>query len=167
MIGKYKGPRLDNWATPPELIEALKRTVGINFDLASNGANSVCEECFEHPFADALALPWPQAYTCFLNPPFSQANAFFRKAAEETKNGVRLVALYKSNNLEIDTWQSWILPHAQWILMLNKRTAFVPPSNYEGEEHGPGFSCALIFFNVGFNKEWLNYGTPICRLSPV
>lgn len=166
-IGKYKGPRLDNWGTPPELIDALKRTVGINFDLASDGANAVCEECFEHPFADALELPWPKDRVCFLNPPFSQANAFFRKAAEETKKGAGLVALYKSNNMETDTWQNWILPHAALVLLLNRRTAFVPPKDYQGEEHGPGFSCALIFYNLTIPRELLAYGRSICSISSV
>lgn len=167
-IGKYKGPRLDNWGTPPELIEALKRTVGINFDLASNGTNAVCEECFEHPFADALYLAWPTDRVCFLNPPFSQANEFFQKAhVEVALSKVKLVALYKSNNMETDTWQNKILPFANAVLLLNRRTAFVPPKDYQGEEHGPGFSCAFIFYNLTIPRELLAYGTPICRLSPV
>jgi phage N-6-adenine-methyltransferase len=168
MIGKYKGPRLDNWGTPPSIIDALKATVGINFDLASNGLNAKCEDFFEHPFADALNLAWPTDRICFLNPPFSQANAFFWRAAIETSvAGVKLVALYKSNNMETETWQKWILPHANSVLLLNRRTAFVPPSDYKGDEHGPGFSCALIFYNLTIPRELMAYGTPICRLSPV
>lgn len=157
--GKYQGPRLDDWSTPDPLIEIIAKLTGATFDLACEEHNRRFPNGFIHPRQDALLLDWPTDQVGFLNPPFSQAKPFFEKAASERWRGAKLMALYKSNNLETATWQEWILPNADWILLLNKRTRFIPPPHFDGEEHGPGFSCALISYGLPATREWRRHGT--------
>lgn len=157
--GKYQGPRLDNWGTPDKIVNLVATLTGATFDLACEEHNRRFPNGFIHPHQDALALPWPKDQVCFLNPPFSQAADFFQKAASERWRGVKLMALYKSNNLETATWQDWILPNADWFLFLNQRSRFIPPPDFEGDLHGPGFSCALISFGIPATREWRQHGT--------
>jgi hypothetical protein len=159
MIGKYKGPRLDNRGTPLHIIGAAKAIAGASFDLACDQNNLQFEGGFIFPDSDALKLDWPKDRVCFLNPPFSQANEFFRRAAEQRWQGTKLLALYKSNNLETKTWQDWILPGCDWVLFLNQRTSFIPPPDYTDQEHGPGFSCALISYGIPMDRRWRQFGT--------
>jgi phage N-6-adenine-methyltransferase len=135
----YKGLRSDEWGTPPELLQAIGLT----------DAFDVCASAENHKFPkywtkenNCLSRDWPLDQWCWMNPPFSQAYAFFKKAANEAANGVRIVAIYKASNLETKTWQEVIFPYADKILILNKRTEYVGAGG-----RGVPFGSALIFYN--------------------
>ena len=136
----YKGSRCDEWGTPPELLQAIGLTDALD----------VCASAENHKFPnywtkedDCLSRDWPLDQWCWMNPPFSQANAFFKKAANEAERGVRIMAIYKASNLEIKTWQEVIFPTASAILFLNKRTEYIG-----GGGKGVPFGSAIIYFNM-------------------
>ena len=138
----YKGGRCDEWGTQPELLEKL----GIKdaFDVCASAENAKFPEYWTVN-DDALSREWPLGRVCFMNPPFSKAEAFFKKAAKEAARGVQVVSIYKATNLETKTWQGAILPHCDGVLFLKGRTEYVRP-----DEKGRGvpFGSAIIFYNV-------------------
>ena len=136
----YKGSRCDEWGTPPELLQAI----------ALINAFDVCASAENHKFPaywtkedDCLSRDWPLDQWCWMNPPFSQAHTFFKKAAKEAARGVKIVAIYKASNMESKTWQEAIFPHATCMLLLKGRTEYVG-----GGGKGVPFGSAIIYFNA-------------------
>lgn len=79
---KNRIPLKDDWATPPEFLEELKKEFGEMFD-----------PCPLHSKFDGLKIPWKK--TNFINPPYSRKlkELFIRKAFEESKKGKICVML--------------------------------------------------------------------------
>jgi phage N-6-adenine-methyltransferase len=144
----YKGPRSDLWETPPEIIAELK-SIGCNFDVASNGENAKFDHFFDANFFDAMVESWPKDRVCFLNPPFSRAREFVEKTVCEAKRGVKIALLYKASNLETAIWQKWIFPNASAIIFLERRVNFISPIGEKANQ--PPFGCAIAFFNIPFD----------------
>jgi phage N-6-adenine-methyltransferase len=136
----YSGNKLDDWETPKELFEKLDSIFEFSFDLAASEKNKKTKKFFSVK-EDSLSQDWNDIFgTAFLNPPFSKAKSFFKKASE-SKNPI--VAIYKSANVESQTWQDFIFPHAQ-VFFLRGRV------NFEGKENAtsPTFGSALIFYRT-------------------
>lgn len=139
----YAGSRCDEWGTPLELIALL----GLKEDTLD-----VCASAENHKFAqywtkedDCLNRDWPREQWCWMNPPFSQALSFFKKAAHEAAKGSKIVAIYKASNLETEVWQDVIFTNASAVLFLKGRTNYVT-----GQDNSKGvpFGSAIIYFNM-------------------
>lgn len=142
----YKGDRRDDWRTPQKLWNCLNNEYVFQTDLAADFENTKCINHYYTVESNTLVAEWPKDQVCWLNPPFSQAEAFFKKCAREAGNGIKIVAIYKSANLETKTWQRWILPNADWVYFLDKRVNY---DDHEGNPtNGVPFGSAIIGFNV-------------------
>ncbi len=73
-IKLFGSRKTDNWQTPKDLIEELKKE--FNFTL---------DPCPLHPLTDGLEIPWKG--NVFVNPPYSQISKWLEKAHEELKKG--------------------------------------------------------------------------------
>lgn len=153
----YKGPKSDEWETPQDLIDMLNRSYRFKYDLAATKENAKAETYFTKE-TDSLAKSWNGLNgTSWLNPPFSLAKEFFKKASE-SKN--RIVAIYKSSNMETEVWQKYIFPYAR-VHVLSKRLNYVT----DGEEkNGVTFGSALIFYRVAPRAVWLPEGTTLVKV---
>lgn len=143
----YKGKRSDEWQTPNFLWEWLNFIYRFQFDLAASQTNKKVDNYFSKK-NNALIHNWSfiQGYS-WMNPPFSLAEEFFKKASE-SKNPI--VAIYKCSNMETKTWQKYILPHAL-VHVLDKRVNYEIPN--EPKRNGVPFASALILYRV---KKGLN-----------
>ena len=142
----YEGSRSDEWGTPRDLLDAL----GLKADRLD--VLDVCASADNHKFPgywtkedDCLSRDWPKEQWIWMNPPFSQAHAFFKKAVKEAARGCWIVCIYKASNMETKTWQELILPHASSILILKGRTNYV--TGAERSDNVP-FGSAIIYFNA-------------------
>ena len=152
MLPIYKGSKSDEWETPQELITRIKLFYPISFDLAATKENAKAKQCFTKA-DNSLKQNWDEIQgISWLNPPFSKANQFFQKAAQ-SKN--QIIAIYKASNLETDTWQRWILPHAK-IHFINKRVNYLDKN--KPMRNGVPFGSALIFFRIDPNPKHLPKG---------
>ena len=77
---KRQNPPREDWCTPPELVEKVRRVMGsIDLDPCSNAQSKVgAKFAFVHPQADGLISPWNYVMgrkieTVFVNPPYSRA----------------------------------------------------------------------------------------------
>lgn len=153
----YKGSKSDEWETPQALIDFLNRGYKFSFDLAASEKNAKFPMYFTKE-NDALSKPWNKIKgTAWMNPPFSLAKEFFKKASE-SKN--RIIAIYKSANMETEAWQKYIFPFAK-VHVLSKRLNYVT----DGEEKsGVTFGSALIFYRVPPRAVWLPEGTTLVKV---
>jgi len=84
-----KGESKQDYATPPEFIQAVERRYGsIVFDLAASARNTKHEDYYSlERGTDSLSQPWHQATkktgTLWLNPPFSDIAPWAKKCAAE------------------------------------------------------------------------------------
>ena len=141
----YAGARSDEWGTPDSIFNVLHEHFNFALDLAASEDNTKCPLFFSAE-RSALERPWPHCITSWLNPPFSQAEAFFEKAAAEAKEGAQVVAIYKASNMETATWQKHIFPHATHVLIPRRRVEYV--TGGDKRRHGVPFPSAIIGYNV-------------------
>lgn len=155
LLPMYKGKRSDEWRTPPELIRSLKG-YNFTFDLAADYDNAIVDNYYSKKDS-AFYHEWKRTRgTYWLNPPFSYSYYFFRKAA---RSPAKIVAIYKSTNLETKVWQRYILPTAEWLCFLKRRTAYVNPDGMDYKS--PPFGSVLIGFRCPPLPELSKLGTVI------
>lgn len=138
------GSKIDNWRTPDYLFKPLHTEYEFELDVAADHLNKKVPAHFTEENS-ALDDYWG-ARRFFMNPPFSQALAFFYKLNLEVACNSTGVALYRCDNLETKVWQEAIFPYCDWIFILSPRVQYVHP---EGKQkHGVKFGSALIGYGV-------------------
>lgn len=146
----YAGPRRDDWRTPKWLRENVREQYEPQWDLAACESSSLGRLGFwsqEESFLTASPGFWTGVG--WMNPPFSQAEAFFARvvwvlACQPT---LQLVAIYKAN-LETATWQEHILPTCSWVFAPKGRVAYEEPVTGGVKKSSPQFASLLVGWNV-------------------
>jgi phage N-6-adenine-methyltransferase len=96
----------DEWITPPEVFDPLQAVYGFRVDLAARAAEIARCAVF---LSNALTARWGRFRgPGWVNPPYSLAGAFLRKASREMEAGFTTVALV---NVATDThaWDKYVL----------------------------------------------------------
>ena len=110
----------DLWRTPPEVFNTLNNEFGFVADMASTGANKLCELNFTED-DNSLSINWCHAvareysFTChrdyvWCNPPYSDIKPWVDKAIEAQLNGLGTVML-----LNQDTSVGWFYEALQYV----------------------------------------------------
>lgn len=140
----YRGPRSDEYETPPWIFDPLHGQYLFKVDLAGTKQNRKvtefysAENSFLQPFDRWDGIAW-------CNPPFSLAEEFFRKIAHcVLANGSRCVCIYKSSNMETEAWRQ-IFSACSWIAQPHSRVNYLVDGV---EADGVQFASAVIGFNV-------------------
>lgn len=82
----------DVWGTPPNLYAALDREFGFTLDPCTDGTNSMCARYFCDLAVDGLAENWG-CEVVFMNPPYTECEAWMRKAYQSAQAGALVVCL--------------------------------------------------------------------------
>lgn len=99
----------DEWRTNPALFNKVQRAFpnGIQLDAAATSDNTLCSNFYDMG-DNALEQDWyaPQCGIThvWLNPPFSLANEFLKKANEEWRKGATIVCLVRADAPETAWW---------------------------------------------------------------
>jgi len=137
------------------LFKILEKQYDFTFDCCASKKNSKCGT-----FTSEFEFYWSirKNWNCWMNPPFSKAEAMFKHFFKIIKKGV---AIYRCDNMETKIWQNIILKNADWIFIPKGRIS------YEGKEgKGSRFPSALIGVGVEPPKG-LEGHTLICTPSTV
>lgn len=138
--GSGNNKERDEWETPQWLFRILSIQYHFSFDCCANKHNAKCG----YP-NDFLKTTDMDKISCWMNPPFSNAQIMFEHFFKVVNKGV---AIYRCDNFETKIWQDVIFPNATWIFIPNKRIA------YEGMKgKGSRFPSALIGLNVPIPKN--------------
>ena len=96
----------DEWATPQWLFDALDKEFGFTLDPCSSDENSKCNH--HHTMYDSgLLKDWAHD-TVFMNPPYSECNAWMAKAYGAARDGAIVVCLVPSRT-DTKWWHSYAM----------------------------------------------------------
>ncbi len=142
MAPKQKpGRSKQDYCTPPEFIQAVKKRLGIGefaVDLAASRENSVASVYFTEEM-NSLTQSWiMQGRWVWCNPPFSNIKPWVDKADEEALKGAQIAMLLPAS-VGANWWLDYVDGKAH-ALFLNGRLTFV------GEIAPYPKDCALLLY---------------------
>lgn len=153
MIGQDKvfSTGKDTWGTPLWLYDLRNDIHKFTIDLAASPENAKCVRYYTEE-DDSLQQSW-RWERGWLNPPYSIAKKFIRKAYEETvgqwqrwgRDGpsAELVEMLLAARTSNQEWHDYIFPGASEIVFIRGRIIF------EGALLGAPFPSALVTFRKG------------------
>lgn len=131
-------PQTDEWLTPPDLLSVLGR-----FDLDPCAAlNQPWRTATSHLTVneDGLTAPW--AGRVWLNPPYSEADAWLERLADHNHGTALVFARTETRWRQTHVW-----PKAAAVLFLAGRlTFFRPDGTKSAQGHNAGGPSALIAY---------------------
>lgn len=162
----------DNWGTPDKIFTPLDKEFEFECDLAATEENSKCKLFFDQE-VNALNCDWTKFRADWLNPPFSQNEAFTKKAKEEAMRGATVVCILAIRS-DTPWFQRYVLGYdtegnyvggAHEIRYIPGRVQFIktapkPMTRYDYEEkrkkyqYSAPFPCVIAIFRPG-NPEYL------------
>lgn len=141
MAPKQKpGRSKQDYCTPPEFIQAVKKRLGIGdfkIDLAADVFNTIAFQCYAKQ-ENSLIQSWIMDGWGWLNPPFANIRPWVTKACDESLKGAQ-VAMLVPAGVGANWWRDYVHDKAH-VLMLNGRLTFV------GEEAPYPKDCALLLY---------------------
>jgi phage N-6-adenine-methyltransferase len=143
----------DRWETPRHIFESLNKRFRFFLDAACTKDNCLCPNGFYFDLGDdGLTENWKrQAGKRFiwLNPPFSQAGLWVRKACESECNVVVIVQADTGTNW----WHDFVAGKASEIIFYRGRVQFRHPSGIESKKGTPTKPTAVLIYSAGRGKE--------------
>lgn len=133
----------DIWGTPEALFNRLNTEFNFTLDPCANAENAKCPKYYTEA-DNGLEQDWT-GETVFCNPPYSDIQAWIRKAST---SGARTVVMLIPARVETKYWFDNIWYDASEILFIKGRLKFVA----EGVKDSAPFPTALILYGCGSLK---------------
>lgn len=100
----------EDWCTPPEVLDVVRRLGSIAFDPFSNSYSLVGAAASVQRPHDSLLLDWPESGLIFCNPPYGEAlGDCARKIGLEARRGREILTLVPAR-LDTAWWQESLRP---------------------------------------------------------
>jgi len=129
----------DEWMTPRPVFEVLCHAAGFEpiLDVATSARNNLERKHYFTAADNALEKDWSSPWWC--NPPYSDVEAFVRKAIVSSQPGIMLVPANRTDQ----RWFHLALPHASkgWS---RGRVRFEPPEGITASS--PSFGNLVLIF---------------------
>lgn len=125
----------DEWATPQELFDALDEEFHFTLDVCASPANAKCER-----FLSEAGLLEHWTGVCWMNPPYSEVDAWIEKAYMSSQDGATVVCLVPART---DVAWFWDFARHGEIRLLRGRLHFVDDEGNTGPAPFP--SCLVVF----------------------
>jgi phage N-6-adenine-methyltransferase len=143
---------VDDRGTDPALFAELDARFGFTLDAAASHENAKCDRYFTRD-DDGLAMAWT-GQRVWVNPPFSDLNAWVAKASLEAARCPVIVMLVPASRTEQAWWQDHIEPHRDRpgsplrVEFLRGRRRFVRAGAESiGPNERPPFGCCLLIWS--------------------
>jgi|SRR5215831_2010472 len=127
----------DEWATPQDLFDDLDAEFGFELDVCASDENAKCVRRFTAA-DDGLAQEWTG--TCWMNPPYSEVDAWVEKAYRSAQAGATVVCLVPSRT---DVGWTWDWARLGEVRFLRGRVHFTDDEGNTGPAPFP--SAVLVF----------------------
>ena len=139
------------WATPPEMFDALNNHYQFDFDLAADETNHKCDNYFSAE-DDALTQDWKGR--CWLNPPYGSKGAnrlakWVEKAYNESRDGSGSVTMLIPARTNTAWWGQFCMNAAEILFVIGR-------PKFGGAIHGLPQPLAIVTFAA--TKEKTRYG---------
>lgn len=152
MPKQNRGQSKQDYGTPPELISAVLKKVGIpefDIDLAASEDNTVAQMYFDEQ-TNSLVQDWHNFGWAWLNPPFQDITPWVRKAEEESRLGAKICMLVPAS--VGSNWWAQYVDHRAHVLLMNGRVQFVGASDPYVKD------CAILVYT-----KWVRGGQQIWK----
>jgi phage N-6-adenine-methyltransferase len=116
------------WYTPPYIFDKYNKIYNFDLDVCATALSTKCKNYFDIK-QNGLEQNW--IGTCWMNPPYKNANAWVRKAHTESIKNKNIIVCLLPVRTSTDYWQDIILPYAK-IEYLRGRIAFGSPNGIIG-----------------------------------
>lgn len=136
--GKGNTIERDDWETPKDFFNKLKKQYFFRLDCCATKENSKCEY-WENDFLNRNLNN--DKNICWINPPFSMAYKMIEHFFKIIKKGI---GIYRCDNFESKIWQNLIFKRADWVFVLKGRIAY---EHNQRKQTSPRFGSAL--FGIG------------------
>ena len=146
----------DDWSTPPAFYNYLDETFSFTLDPCASADNAKCS--YFDVKDDGLAQDWG-VNKCFVNFPYSQANAWAEKCLDAARKGATVVVLCAART-DTKWWQALAAPSAE-IWFIKGRLSFISPT---GKGQGATFPSTVIYLRPKLVRA---NGTPFVRFQDV
>ena len=135
----------DVWGTPQWLFDALDKEFGFTLDPCSDGKNQKVAKHYTSQ-ENGLLRDWGTE-TVFMNPPYSECDAWMRKAYGSAQEGATVVCLVPSRT-DTDWWHRFAMKGE--VRLLRGRLRFG-----DAEANAPFPSAVVVFRPAEFSlKSW-------------
>ena len=131
----------DEWETPIDLFDKLKREFNFEFDLCTNIENSRCSAATDN-IQKFVASDEVESFDNFwMNPPYSRGNIniCMEEAWKLSSMGKTVVCLVRFDP-SASWFQDWVDHKAADVRMLNRRVKF------QGADSAYNFPCCLVVY---------------------
>lgn len=129
----------DVWQTPAGVTEMLRP---IDLDPCAGPDTDIGDRNLRKQ-DDGLTSPW--SGRVFVNPPFSDKEAWLRKAVSEQDQTDVVFVLTPDSTDTISWWHEFVEPHADYVWFAEGRVSYIVPET--GEPKGsPTFGTAINVF---------------------
>lgn len=129
----------DDYCTPPELFEKVQAAFSIRYDMACT-IKTALTKMWER---DNLVVAWPIGTALWCNPPFSNKEAFLKRALLYRNDNHVIVFIVPNNARATKWWRAYAL-EADLIVNLSPRVHYfldgVP------QKAVPFDSCLLVYY---------------------
>jgi len=126
-----RGKSADDYRTPPALFDSIAEEIGgFDLDAAANEENALCPDYLDRE-ADALGCDW--FGRVWLNPPYSEVDAWLEKVVQEVTAG-RVSVCWVLLRVATGSmcFHRWVIPHAVEVRLIDGRLAFAGPNSDAG-----------------------------------
>lgn len=139
----------DSRFTPPSFLAKLTDTLGpIELDPCWDARSHVVAARTFTEADDGLLQDWASEGLVFVNPPFSRAFEFTRKAIAEWRSGrAKKIVLLVKARVDGAVFHDEIIPVAD-VLLLRSRVGFVPPAGHEMPSGRANFGVMLCLLGI-------------------
>ena len=140
-----------DYGTPPELLDSLKKYLGIDqfdYDLAASNENHVAPKWYTES-DDALKQSWHEDIHegwGFCNPPYANITPWVKKAYEESREGASIVMLLPAS-VGSNWWSEWVHEKAL-VLFVSPRITFVGASDPYPKD------CAILVYKRWYSPDY-------------
>ena len=135
----------DDWRTPPESMRPILKRFRFTGDACADAVNTWARRFYTSE-DNALVKPWDAlGRRVWMNPPYSKANAFMRRARLQAfEHGLTVCALVPST-MDVRWWHEDVLPHASEVWLYRGRISFVDPVTVKPTTGNPVGSVLVVW----------------------
>ncbi|MFQ5788266.1 MAG: phage N-6-adenine-methyltransferase [Thermodesulfobacteriota bacterium] len=134
----------DEYETPKWLFKQLDDKFHFNLDPAATSENHLCDKYFTKE-DNGLSKDWSR-YTVFLNPPYSNAGDWIKKAYESAKEiGTTVVCLIPART-DTKYFHKYCI-HADYIFFIEGRLKFENRSDGDFKQNCAPFPSIIVIFD--------------------
>lgn len=143
MVRRHYNSKKDIWQTPDEVLDLIQEN--IDLDPCAAPDTSIGDINYTKD-DDGLSKEWYG--NVFINPPFTNKDAFLQKTIEQSEKGnTDVIFVITPDSTDVQSWwHSRIEPHSDYVWFSNGRIDYINPTSPGPNNNKATFGTAMSIF---------------------